>query len=122
MGGGVPLSLAPEHLEDLKASGLTDATIAALHFTSLRPSDIPVRGAQSAYALPYFNLDGSMNCFKRVKLVPGVKDKDGHTQKYWQAPGSQPGLFLAPSFFNWQTVARNPKTAVTITEGEKKAA
>jgi hypothetical protein len=122
MGGGVPLSLAPEHLEDLKASGLTDATIAALRFTSLCPSDIPVRGAQSAYALPYFNLDGSVNCFKRVKLVPGVKDATGHAQKYWQQPGSQPGLYLPPSFFNWQSVAHNAQTSVTITEGEKKSA
>jgi putative DNA primase/helicase len=115
------LSLAPDHLADLRASGLTDSTITALRFTSLCPSDIPVRRAQSAYAIPYFNPDGSVNCHKRVKLIPTVKDADGHTQKYWQPPGSQPGLYLPPSFFNWDSVARNPKTSLTITEGEKKA-
>jgi hypothetical protein len=115
------LSLAPEHLADLHASGLTDSTITALKFTSLCPSDIPVRRAQSAYAIPYFNRDGSVNCHKRVKLIPTVKDADGHTQKYWQQPGSKPGLYLPPSFFNWESVARNPKTSLTITEGEKKA-
>jgi hypothetical protein len=114
-------ALAPEHLHDLKASGLTDDTIAALQFESVRPADIPVRNAVSAYELPYFNLDGSLNCFRRVKLIPAVKDDEGHTQKYWQSPGSQPGLYLPPSFFNWQTVATNVRTAITITEGEKKA-
>src|SRR5262245_4220866 len=110
-------ALASGHRTDLRASGLTDDTIAALQFASVCPSDIPVHGAQSAYELPYFNLDGSLNCFKRIKLVPAVKDADGHTQKYWQPPASQPGLYLPPSFFSWQTVARNSQTAVTITEG-----
>ena len=57
------MALAPEHLTDLKESGLTEDTIAALRFEAVRPADIPVRGALSAYRLPYFNLDGSKNCF-----------------------------------------------------------
>jgi hypothetical protein len=116
------MSLAIEHIADLKACGLTDATISALRFKSLCPADIPVRNAQSAYELPYFNADGTVNCFTRVKLFPAVRNSEGHTQKYWQPAGSQPGLYLPPSFFNWQTVARNPQTTITITEGEKKAA
>jgi hypothetical protein len=115
-------ALAPEHLADLHASGLSAATIEALRCESIRPADIPVRKAESAYKLPYFNLDGSVNCFSRVKLVPAVKDRDGHTQKYWQQPGSQPGLYLPPTFFNWQTVAHTAATVLVITEGEKKAA
>ncbi len=116
------MSLAPAHLADLRASGLTDETIAALHIESLRPADIPVHQAESAYRLPYHDLDGSQNCFARVKLVPSVVDHKGHTQKYWQPAGTQPGLYFSPTFFNWQTVARTAGSEIVIAEGEKKAA
>src|SRR5262245_12383025 len=115
------MNLAPEHLDDLRASGLTDETIAALHYCSLRPADIPVQKAESAYALPYFNLDGSVNCFKRVKLVPAIKDSKGHVQKYWQEKDSAPSLYLPP-LLKWSAVAKNTNIELVIPEGEKKAA
>lgn len=114
-------SLAPEHLADLTRSGLSALTIAALKFEAVRPSDLKLSGVESAYALPYFNLDGSENCAKRWKLFPSVTTPDGHTQKYHQTPGSSPALYMPP-LFSWPAVARNPKCDLLITEGEKKAA
>src|SRR5688572_1695769 len=73
-------ALAPEHLADLKASGLTEDTIAALRFEAVRPADITAPGALSAHRLPYFNLDGSKNCFERLRLVPPVTDENGKKQ------------------------------------------
>lgn len=115
------MPLAPEHVEDLKRSGLSDSTIAALSIAAVRPADIPVKAAASAYKIPYFNLNGMVNCFARLKLVPPVKDASGHSMKYWQEPGSGPHLYCPP-LLNWKTVARNSSTILTITEGEKKAA
>lgn len=115
-------ALSPEHISDLRDSGLSDETITALQFEAVRPADLPVRAALSAYRLPYYNLDGSKNCFERLKLVPPVKDKVGHSQKYWQQPGTAPGLYLPPISFKWASVAKNSKIEVVIVEGEKKAA
>jgi hypothetical protein len=114
-------ALAPEHLVDLRRSGLSDATIHALQFRAVRPHEIKLRGVTSAYEIPYFNLDGSVNCFKRRRLFPPVTRPDGGTQKYFQATGTPPSLYLPP-LFQWQTVATDARSAVFIVEGEKKAA
>lgn len=113
--------LAPEHRKDLQQSGLTDDIAELLGIVSLSPRDIPIKAAQSAYKIPYYRLDGKPNCFYRLKLVPAVKGSDGHSLKYYQEPSSKPGMYCPP-LLNWQSVATNAKTVLTITEGEKKAA
>jgi hypothetical protein len=113
-------ALAPEHLADLQKSGLSDATINALHFESVRPHDIQLKGVESAYQIPYFSLNGSVNCFKRMKIFPPIKTSTG-TMRYWQPPNTMPHLYLAP-IPNWQTVAKHVTTELIFTEGEKKAA
>ena len=70
--------LAPEHWEDLRRSGLSDETIAALQVEAVRPHDIKLPGVTSAYRLPYFELSGRRNCFERWKLFPPIVGKDGH--------------------------------------------
>lgn len=115
------MALAPEHLADLKKSGLSDSTISALGCESERPQEIRIPGVESAYAIPYYGLDGQPNCFKRTKLFPPVRRADGSTQKYHQPPGTSPQLYMPP-LFSWAAVARNPKCDLLITEGEKKAA
>lgn len=112
--------LAPEHLDDLKKSGLTSSTIEALGFAAVRPHDLNLRGVGSAYALPYFHLDGTTNDFKRLKIFPPIKTDHG-TMRYWQSPGTTPHLYLPP-LLSWHNVARHITTEFTITEGEKKAA
>ena len=114
-------ALAPEHLADLLKSGLTAATTDALHFAAIRPHELKRhRGVESAYALPYFHLDGSMNDFQRLKFFPPIQTTTG-TMRYWQAPDTQPHLYLPP-LLSWPNVARHVTTVLTITEGEKKAA
>lgn len=115
-------ALAPEHLIDLKRSGLSDDTIDQLGFVAVRPHDLKhLRGVESAYALPYHGLTGEVNCATRWKVFPPITTPDGHTQKYYQAPGSAPALYLPP-LIPWATVAKNPSSPLIVTEGEKKAA
>jgi hypothetical protein len=115
--------LAPAHLEDLqKKSGLSDETIARLGYASVRPEELKhLRGVESAYTVPYFNVDGSVNCASRLKLFPPITTPDGHTQKYYQAPGSPPSLYLPP-LLDWQAIASDPTRSIIMVEGEKKAA
>jgi hypothetical protein len=115
------MSLAPEHIADLKASGLAEATINTLAFASVRPTDITVPGAQSAYELPYFNVDGEVNCHKRWKLFPSITTADGHTKKYHQPPDTSCHVYLPP-LLNWKVTARHANCSLAFTEGEKKAA
>ncbi len=113
-------TLALEHAADLQKSGLTDATVSKMQIAAMPPWEIKIRGVNSAYVLPYFNLDGSVNCFKRLKLFPPVKTDHG-TMRYWQPPNTSPHLYVPP-LLGWKNVARRTTTELTITEGEKKAA
>lgn len=115
------MNLAPKHLADLRKSSLTDATIAACAFESVRPHDIKLAGVESAYEIPYHNIDGSQNCANRLKLFPPIIDKDGHKRKYHQQASTDPQLYLPP-LLNWQKIASDPQQSIVITEGEKKAA
>jgi hypothetical protein len=115
-------SLHPDHLADLRKSGLGEETIAAMQCESVRPQDIKnLSGVKTAYRLRYFNLDGSRNCVERWKLFPSRTTADGHTQKYFQKAGSDPQLYLPP-IVTWKDVAPTPTMPVLIVEGEKKAA
>lgn len=104
----------------MKRSGLSDRTIEALCFEAVRPHDIKIRGVESAYSIPYFALDGSVNCFARRKLFPPVK-ANGGTQKYSQAAGTPPALYMPP-LINWKAVAADPQHGLIVVEGEKKSA
>lgn len=117
---GMPRSLAPEHLADLHKSGLTDETIVACGFESSRPTDLPHHGVESAYEIPYFNLDGTKNCFRRLKVFPAQTDVSGHQQKYHQEKGTAPSLYLPPTI-TWKSIVDDVQQMVVITEGEKKA-
>ena len=114
-------SLAAEHRADVARSGLTEEILAALQIESVRPQDLTVPGAQSAYRIPYFTIDGTRNCFERWRLFPVLKRPDGSKQKYYQPAGTDPSLYLPP-LCSWKTVASQPAAPLLIVEGEKKAA
>lgn len=114
-------ALSPDHLEDLRRSGLTDDTITVMQCEAVPPNEVPIKAAQSAYRLPYFDLAGTPNCFTRLRLVPAVMDTQGHKMKYWQPKDSVPHLYLPP-LLDWRPVAKDSATPFTVTEGEKKAA
>ena len=80
-------ALAPEHLADLRKSGLTDETIAAQLFRSAPPAmiskllgfDLPA--IRSAMLLPFRSPAGGFMDHARVKIFPSLTDADGHTIK-----------------------------------------
>lgn len=113
--------LTLEHIEDFKRSGLTDSTIEKLRFEAVRPHEIKLRGVESAVRIPYWNIDGSVNCFERWKVFPPITTADGHTQKYYQKPESVPHLYLPPCL-SWSIVAKSADREIHIAEGEKKSA
>lgn len=73
------LSLHPDHLKDLRRSGLYDETIAEARIYSVPPTEIPkLLGwnpikVESAYLIPYPGKDG----FFRMKIFPTYIDEKG---------------------------------------------
>lgn len=117
-------TLHPDHRADLQKSGLTDETITRLGFSAVRPHDIKphlLTGVTSAYRLPYFTLESQVSGFERWKLFPPIQTRDGHTQKYYQAKGTDPHVY-APPLVDWRHVAHDIAVTIAVAEGEKKAA
>ena len=89
----VTLHFHPDHLADLRKSGLTDETIRAAGAYSLRPADmahffnlrrgVPVK-IESALCFPYQRGD-----FARIKLFPSLGK-----MKYAQPPGTGARLYM----------------------------
>lgn len=113
--------LLPEHLADLRKSGLSDATIDACRLHSVPPTelkDCPIPGVVHALAFPYSAIDGTPLEHKRWKLF--YEGEPGDKPKYWQPKGSDPLPYFAP-LVDWLSLASNPTRAMLLTEGEKKA-
>lgn len=111
--------LATEHLEDLRNSGLTDDTIKAAGFESIRPCDISketglqLSDVDSAYRIPFG--DG----YNRFKLFYKSEPKPGQKRpKYIQRRGLANRLYI-PALLD-ESVLDGFET-LYITEGEKKA-
>lgn len=114
-------SFHPDHLADLRRSGLTNETIAAMTVHSVPPANTarllgwnPPQ-VQSALAFPYPNVPG----FARLKVFPPYQDKRGHAVKYLQPKGTPPHLYVLPAV---EAILANPAIPLAIAEGEKKAA
>ena len=113
-------TLHPEHLADLRKSGLTDETFRELDIQSVRPQDIPrLLGWDPANVTSALNFPYPREDFSRLKVFPSFKDKDGHTVKYLQRSGSGVHLYIPPRA---EKVLKDPTVPLGYTEGEKKAA
>ncbi len=113
--------LFPDHLADLRKSGLTDAIIRKMGVYSVPKEKIaqllgwnPPR-VQSALAFPYPGTDG----FVRFKLFPPYQDKRNHTVKYLQPKKTPPRLYVLPTV---EAILTNPTVPLAVAEGEKKTA
>lgn len=110
-----PSSLYPDHLADLKKSGLDLETIRAAGIYSIGQNKIPeVVGwpmpINSLMAIPYPG-----NGFTRYRLFPPYqKNPKERAVKYFQPKGSRLHLYEPPGFDRSYSIIR-------ITEGEKKA-
>lgn len=120
IGATATLSLHPDHLADLRKSGLSDNTIRAAGVYSVRPCDLSrligfaPPGVTSALAFPYLG-DGG---FTRVKVFPSYSDKLDHTVKYLQKKGTGARLYIPPGC---EAVLGDASIPLAVTEGEKKA-
>jgi hypothetical protein len=114
------LALHPDHLADLRRSGLSDATISAAGIRSLAPTAFSrylnrgvVEKIRSAYLIPY-DAEGS---FYRARLFPPVPNGDGHYQRYDQPAGTPPRLYTPGGV---RAALADPLVRLLIVEGEKK--
>ena len=121
-------SLLPQHLADLRKSGLSDATIKACGFHSLTHSGhvrLALRWKEyggklgPCLAIPFVDVNGKPTNYCRLKPDRPRKGKDGKPVKY-ESPKGAPNL----PYFPPGTLAaiNDPSTPLIITEGEKKVA
>lgn len=120
------LGLHPNHLADLRRSGLTDATIKAAGLRSesdcvklagIINAEFYKKSMGSALVFPYFDANGQ-NGYSRIKPDRPRKDHNGKLVKY-EAPRDTPNqMYLPPGVAD---VLQDGGTAIILTEGEKKA-
>lgn len=110
------LNLHPEHLADLKKSGLSEATIKNSGIYSVPPRDISKKmgfsdsRVTSLMAFPYFR-----NGFERFKPFP----EGSYPRKYYQRFETKNHLYIPFSINNGMLA--DPSKPLHIVEGEKKA-
>lgn len=117
-------ALHPEHLADLRRSGLTDETIARQKIRSVPPSMIaPLLGFDApkvvhAYLLPFADPCGGWFDFVRMKVFPTITTSKG-TIKYLQPRRSGDRIYfpLATPL----AAVRHSMEPLYLVEGEKKA-
>jgi hypothetical protein len=123
-------NLHPEALDDLRRSGLDDATIAEAGLYTPAPSDLPrllsprlLAHVRHVLVFPYDEIGhGALwrrdDDFVRCKLFPPVDDGQGHTIRYYQRGGTPPRLYIPTRA---RMALADPTVPLLITEGEKKA-
>lgn len=119
-----PGSLAPEHLADLRRSGLTEETIRLHRIRSVPPMMIPqllgfdISAVLSALLIPFPDPTGGFMDHVRIKVFPSFRGKHGDTVKYLQRRGSGVRLFFPLSTLH---VVLSGIDSLWLVEGEKKA-
>jgi putative DNA primase/helicase len=124
---GNPAGLLPQHLAELRGSGLSDATIAANKFASFISSEKvrqlldwngPARKLGPCLGIPYFDAHGKRVPYQRLKPDRPRQGKDGKAVKY-EAPKGRPNRLYVPAGVG--PALLDPSAPVLITEGEKKS-
>lgn len=117
-------ALAPEHLQDLRKSGLSDETIARQFIRSVPPSmfgrllGFDDQRVRSMLLFPFRSPAGGFMDHIRVKLFPSLTDSAGHTTKYLQPRATPPRLYLCLASMGQVFEGSTP---LWVVEGEKKA-
>jgi AAA domain-containing protein/uncharacterized protein DUF3854 len=113
-------------LADLKRSGLTGTDAKRMRLEVLAPDEtaealrIPLLRFWS-YRIPYFDSDGALTDFFRVRFLEKVLDRKGKLLRYMQPRGSAPHAYFAPGI-SWRSILKDTSHRLAFTEGEKKAA
>lgn len=123
-----PDALLPQHVDDLRKSGLSDATIQACGFRSITGSrkicnilhwkNYP-RSLGPALAIPFRRADGTRDVYCRLKLDNPRRDKSGKLVRYESPKGEANKAYFPPSTLASLSDASSP---ILIAEGEKKSA
>jgi hypothetical protein len=114
------MPLLPEHIADLRASGLRDQSIALMRIESVEPSDcLKSKGVTSAYKIPYLTLGNCPPDFSRERIFPPFVDENGRTRKYSQPKGTGCRLYVLELVVDLLGDYTKP---IYYVEGEKKAA
>src|SRR5262249_34362777 len=121
--------LLPQHLADLRKSGLSDATIRDCGFGSLTARGHVWRAFNwetdymgqlgPCLASPFFDAEGKPTGYCRLKPDKPRKGKDGKPVKYESPRGVPNQPYFPPGTL---AALRDPSQSLVITEGEKKAA
>lgn len=113
--------LSERHLEDLRSSGLSEATIQAAGLYSADSQEARRLGFGTAgpgLVFPYPSPNGEQPFF-RLKPDASKTDKNGRLVKYLTVKGAGNRLYI-PSILPANELA-DPQVALILTEGEKKA-
>ncbi len=114
-----------------KSSGISDANALKLKFTPLTGPQTGALGsnfhAVTSLKIPYFDLDGKVTGFFRVRYtcekLPGFAGMVEKPQRYAQPAHTINEVYLPPLLpVKWRDVAKDSKVPLYITEGELKAA
>jgi hypothetical protein len=115
---------APDHLADLRRSGLTDDTIQLHRIRSVPPSMIgqllgfDIKAIRSAMLIPFPDPCGGFMDHVRLKVFPPFPGTKGNTVKYLQPSGGAARLFFCLATLRDTLEGYAP---LWVVEGEKKA-
>ena len=117
--------LHPEHLDDLRKSGLTEATIRVQKIHTVMPPAIfdallgfrVPAAITSMYVLPFFGSTGTLLDHVRVRVFPALETPKG-TIKYLQPRRSGVRIFFPVMALEAVMSTREP---LWVIEGEKKS-
>jgi len=121
-----PPPLSDKHLDDLRASGLTDATIHAARLRTVSdPAEVarllnwssPARSLGPCLAFPFLDRDGKPVGYTRLK-PDRPRTVNGKLVKYESPVGFPNRAYIPPPV---GTILSDPTKPLLITEGEKKA-
>jgi hypothetical protein len=116
-------ALHPEHVADLRKSGLTDPTISMQKIRTIPPSMIdmllgfPMPKVQHTYLIPFADPCGGWFDHVRLKCFPSIVTEDG-TIKYLQPRRSGVRIFFPVATVDAVLHSTEP---LYIVEGEKKS-
>jgi hypothetical protein len=106
----------PDHLSDLRKSGMSDETIEQAGISSVRPNDIKrvtaVPKVESMLAIPY------TPDFTRYKVFPTHLKVQGKKFRYTQPKGSGVHVYVPPDA---RAILHDATIPLGLVEGEKKA-
>lgn len=119
-------------IEKVASSCLNDKDAKKLQFEPLTAEQVKTKmpflpAHVTGFRIPYFDISGKPSKFWRFRYLEDTRtglDKQTNKKplRYSQAPKTLNELYLPPLGVDWKALAKDPTIALTITEGELKAA